>query len=85
MKEDLKTVRIKMGICEYYFEYETLDDIKAHFFKNSTLYVGLDTIDNYGGNAKGERIPLNNLSIEHIKWAQESCNWGDRYLRGWKN
>ena len=81
----MSVVRMKMGICEYYLEYETLDDIKKHFRKNATPYVGLDTLDNYGGSSKGERVPLSDLTLEHVKWAKENCKWGDRCLRGWKS
>ena len=81
----MSVVRIKIGICEYYFEYETLEDIKKHFRKNDTRYIGLDTLDNYDGNTRGEKVLLGDLTLEHIKWAKENCKWGSRYLRGWKN
>jgi len=29
-----------MGICEYYFEYETLDDVKNLFKKEQIPYIG---------------------------------------------
>ena len=81
----MKSVRIKIDICEYYFEYETLEDIKNHFIKNNIPYIGLDTIDNYGGKASGKSVALTELSEVHINWADEYCSWGDRYLRGWKS
>jgi len=81
----MPSVRIKIGICEYYLEYETLDDIKKHFRKEHTPFIGLDTLDNYGGNSKGERVPLSDLTLAHVEWANENCKWGDRYLRGWRS
>ena len=81
----MSLVRIKIGICEYYFEYKTLEEIKKHFTHNNMPYIGLDTLDNYGGSSKGIRIPVNDLTLEHVEWARESCEWGDRYLRGWKS
>ena len=81
----MSVVRIKINICEYYFEYETLEDIKKHFRKNDTRCVGLDTLENYDGNTRGEKVLLRDLTLEHIKWAKENCKWGSRYLRGWKN
>ena len=59
--------------------------IKKHFRKNDTRYIGLDTLDNYDGNTRGEKVLLRDLTLEHIKWAKENCKWGSRYLRGWKN
>ena len=81
----MSVVRIKMGICEYYLEYETLEELKQHFRKNQAPFIGLDTFDHYGGSSKGERISREDLSLKHIEWANGKCEWGDRYLRGWKS
>lgn len=81
----MSVVRVKMGICEYYFEYETLDDVKNHFKKEAMPYIGLDTFDTYGGGSKGKRVLVNELTLDDLAWVNEKCEYGDRYLRGWKS
>ena len=81
----MSVVRVKIDICEYYFEYETLEDIKNHFKKNDTSYIGLDIIDNYGGKSKGEKVLIDQLTLEHVQWTKKSCDWGSKYLWGRKN
>jgi sugar phosphate isomerase/epimerase len=40
-------IRVKMGMVEYSFEYETLEDIINHFKENGCSYIELTTFDNY--------------------------------------
>ena len=80
----MAVVMVKIGICEYYLEFENLQDIKKHFRENGMPYIGLDTFDKYDGISSGERVLVEDLSQEHLEWAQQKCEWGLRCLRGWK-
>ena len=81
----MSAARVKIGICEYYFEYETLEDIKNHFKKEHMPYIGLDTFDTYGGSSKGKRVLVDELTLDDLEWVNGKCEYGDRYLRGWKS
>ena len=63
----MPVVRIKMGICEYYFEYEKLDDIKNHFKKEQTPFIGLDTVDNYDSFLRGKRVLVDELTEKDLE------------------
>ena len=81
----MSAVRVKMGICEYYFEYESLEDVKNHFKKEQMPYIGLDTFDTYGGCSRGKQILVDKLTLEDLKWVNEKYEYGNRYLRDWKS
>jgi hypothetical protein len=78
-------IRVKMGMVEYSFEYETLEDIINHFKENDCSYIELTTFDNYDSWHSKKTIPIYKLSWDDVKWVQEPCEWGIRYLRGWWN
>jgi hypothetical protein len=81
----MSIVRVKIGICEYYFEYETLDDIKNHFKQNGANSIGFDRFDIYDGNIKGRRIAVEDLTLEDVKRVQEQDKTMHSFLRGWRN
>ena len=81
----MPSARIKIGICEYYLEYETLDDIKNHFKKEQTPFIGLDTADNYDSFSRGKRVLVDELTQKDLEWVNENCEYGSRFLRGWKS
>lgn len=81
----MKSVRIKIGISEYYIEYETLDDIKEHFIKDQSRTIGLETMSTYDSRSQTKRVPVDELTLEDVAWANERCEWGSRYLRGWRS
>ena len=78
-------VHIKIGICEYYFEFETLEDIKKHFKKNGMNSIGFDSFDIYDNSSKGKRISVEDLTLEDVKNVQESDKSTCSFLRGWGN
>ncbi len=82
----MNTVSVKLGMCDYSITYETLDDIKNHFKKESYVKIALETLSPYDDRSSGKKILVDELSLEDVAWANESCNYGgSRYLRGWKN
>ena len=48
-------------------------------------YIGLDTFDTYGGSSKGKRVLVDELTLDDLEWVNGKCEYGDRYLRGWKS
>ncbi len=78
-------VHVKMGICEYYFEFETLEDIKKHFKSNGMKFIGLDSCDIYDNCSRGKKVAVDELTLEDVKYVQASDTGGyTTFLRGRK-
>ena len=78
-------VHVKMGICEYYFEFETLEDIKKHFKSNGMKFICLDSCDIYDNYSSGKRIAVDELTLKDVKSVQANDTGGHTaFLRGRK-
>lgn len=78
-------VRLKLGIVEYCFSFEDLEELKNEFRKNGYSNIGREILDNYDGRNSYGKVKVEELSMEDIEWSNDSCNFGIKYLRGWKS
>lgn len=77
--------RISMNGCEFFKEFDTLNELKNFFTKEGYPYVHLRILDQYDGSIGNKKLKISNMNEDDFQWALGNSELGQRDIKAMKN
>ena len=81
----MNTFRISMNGCEFFKEFETLNELKNFFHIEGYPFLYLRILDQYDGSIGHKKLKVSTMSEDDFKWVLGNSELGQRDIKAMKN